>query len=72
MYSGYQSLTDIPKLPEVREELVDMAAQFRHHPTHEILAAIGTCQHFYGQIQLCGLILGDGSCYTNPKLSGSL
>lgn len=57
LYAGYQSLTDIPQLPEIREELVDMAAQYRHHPTHEILGVIATCKHFYGQIQLCGILL---------------
>jgi hypothetical protein len=41
-----------------REELVDMATQYRHHPTPEIIAASAATKHFYGQIQLCGIILG--------------
>ncbi len=35
-----------------------MATQYRHHPTPEIIAASAATKHFYGQIQLCGIILG--------------
>ncbi len=35
-----------------------MATQYRHHPTSEIIAASAATKHFYGQIQLCGIILG--------------
>jgi hypothetical protein len=35
-----------------------MATQYRHHPTAEIIAASAATKHFYGQIQLCGNILG--------------
>jgi len=50
---------------------VDMATQYRHHPTSEIIAASAATKHFYGQIQLCGIILGrylenSGSDFVHP------
>merc|ERR1719481_1327346 len=57
VYAGYQSLTDIPKIAEVREDLADFAHQYRDTPTREIVEILRNLQHVYGRIQLLGILL---------------
>merc|ERR1719481_240949 len=47
-YAGYQSLTDIPKIPEITEELKDFATQYKDTPTRDILEILRNLQHKYG------------------------
>ena len=56
-YAGYQSLTDIPKMMEVTEDLTDLASKFAEAETRDILEAVRSLDHVYGTIQLLGLLL---------------
>jgi len=56
-HAGYSSLTDIPKLLEVHEELADFASQYSNTPTDDILELLMGLDHVYGTIQLLGILL---------------
>eukprot|EP00092_Neocalanus_flemingeri_P018371 GFUD01019880.1.p1 GENE.GFUD01019880.1~~GFUD01019880.1.p1 ORF type:complete len:1110 (+),score=249.46 GFUD01019880.1:78-3407(+) len=57
LYAGYQSLTDIPKILEIHEDLADFATQYQHTSSRDIVEILRSLQHVYGAIQLCGILL---------------
>jgi len=57
VYAGYQSLTDIPKILEIHEDLSDFATQYQHTSSRDIVEILRSLQHVYGSIQLCGILL---------------
>jgi len=57
LYAGYQSLTDIPKILEIHEDLSDFANQYKHTSSRDIVEILRSLQHVYGSIQLCGILL---------------
>jgi len=57
-YAGYQSLTDIPKSRGIPEDLRNVAAEYEHSPSYEILDILRSMiGNLYGSIQLCGILL---------------
>lgn len=57
LYAGYQSLTDIPKILEINEDLSDFAGQYQHTSSRDIVQILRNLPHVYGSIQLCGILL---------------
>jgi len=57
LYAGYQSLTDIPKTLDIKEDLSDFATQYQHTSSRDILEILRNLPHVYGSIQLCGILL---------------
>ena len=56
-FTGYQSLTDIPKQQRIEEELRDFTNDFHNSPSHEIVDMIINMNHVHGKLQLCGILL---------------
>lgn len=54
-YIGYQSLTDVPRVINVNDELV-CYEHFHHKPIYEVLDAIRTTESLYARCQLFGIL----------------
>ena len=68
---GYQSLTEIPKIAEIKEDLTNFACQYNNTNTVDILEVLRNLPHIFGSIQLLGILLRrEGSEFRlSPELT---